>query len=68
MLTDHKLPLGQYIAAFVEWLTQHGASTFDLIASTLESLIHGFTAGLNQFLEQQGLSPSKAMAAGATFQ
>ncbi|PTQ63764.1 hypothetical protein C8J45_1047 [Sphingomonas sp. PP-CE-3G-477] len=25
-------------------------------------------AGLNQFLEQQGLSPSKAMASGATFQ
>lgn len=25
-------------------------------------------AGLNQFLEQQGLSPSKALAAGATFQ
>ena len=25
-------------------------------------------AGLHQFLEQQGLSPSKAMAAGATFQ
>ncbi len=25
-------------------------------------------AGLNQFLEQQGLSPSKAIAAGATFQ
>lgn len=25
-------------------------------------------AGLNQFLEEQGLSPSKAMASGATFQ
>lgn len=25
-------------------------------------------AGLNQFLEQQGLSPSKALAGGATFQ
>ncbi|MGU3392338.1 hypothetical protein [Sphingomonas sp. M1A8_2b] len=25
-------------------------------------------AGLNQFLEQQGLSPSKAIASGATFQ
>lgn len=25
-------------------------------------------AGLNQFLEQQGLSPRKAMASGATFQ
>ncbi|TCP66900.1 hypothetical protein [Sphingomonas sp. PP-CE-1G-424] len=27
-----------------------------------------FVAGLNQFFEQQGLSPSKAMASGATFQ
>ena len=35
MLTDYKLPLGQYIASFVEWLTDHGAdlghrSTLDL--------------------------------------
>ncbi|MDZ4328529.1 MAG: choline ABC transporter permease subunit, partial [Pseudomonas sp.] len=25
MLIDQKIPLGQYIAGFVEWLTQHGA-------------------------------------------
>ncbi|RZA27852.1 MAG: choline ABC transporter permease subunit, partial [Proteobacteria bacterium] len=49
MLTDHKIPLGEYIAAFVDWLTQHGASTFDAIASTLEAIIHGFTAGLTWF-------------------
>ncbi len=29
MLTEQKIPLGQYIAAFVEWLTQHGANYFD---------------------------------------
>ena len=49
MLTDHKIPLGEYIATFVDWLTQHGASTFDAIASTLESLIHGLTFGLTWF-------------------
>jgi len=49
MLTDHKLPLGQYIAAFVDWLTRHGANIFDLISSTLESLIHGLTFGLTWF-------------------
>ncbi|WP_263261251.1 choline ABC transporter permease subunit [Pseudomonas sp. RIT-PI-S] len=49
MLTDHKLPLGEYIAAFVDWLTQHGASVFDWIASTLEAMIHGLTAALTWF-------------------
>jgi glycine betaine/proline transport system permease protein len=49
MLTDHKIPLGQYIAGFVEWLTQHGASTFDAIASSLETMIHGLTGGLTWF-------------------
>src|SRR5690606_13931809 len=49
MFTDHKIPLGEYIAAFVEWLTQHGASTFDAIASTLETMIHGLTLSLTWF-------------------
>ena len=49
MLTDHKIPLGEYIAAFVDWLTQHGASTFDAIASTLETMIHGLTFSLTWF-------------------
>lgn len=49
MLTDHKLPLGEHIAAFVDWLTQHGAGVFDWIASTLEAMIHGLTAALTWF-------------------
>lgn len=49
MLTDHKIPLGDYIAAFVDWLTQHGASTFDAIASSLETMIHGLTFALTWF-------------------
>ena len=49
MLIDQKIPLGQYIAAFVEWLTQHGASTFDAIATTLETMIHGVTFALTWF-------------------
>ncbi len=43
MLIDQKIPLGQYIAGFVEWLTQNGASTFDAIAVSLETMIHGVT-------------------------
>ena len=35
-----------------------------LTSSAAQDLV----AGLNQFLEQQGLSPSKAIAGGATFQ
>lgn len=49
MLTDHKLPLGEYIASFVDWLTQHGGSIFDWIAMTLEAIIHGFTNALTWF-------------------
>ena len=49
MLIDQKIPLGQYIAGFVEWLTQHGASTFDAIAVTLETMIHGVTFALTWF-------------------
>ena len=36
MLIDQKIPLGQYIASFVEWLTQNGANYFDAIAQGQE--------------------------------
>lgn len=49
MLTDQKIPLGQYIAAFVEWLTKHGANIFDAIATSLEAMIHGVTFALTWF-------------------
>jgi glycine betaine/proline transport system permease protein len=49
MLTDHKIPLGEYIAAFVDWLTRHGANVFDAISSTLEGMIHGLTFGLTWY-------------------
>ncbi len=49
MLIDHKIPLGEYIASFVDWLTKHGASTFDAIALTLETMIHGVTFALTWF-------------------
>ena len=55
MLTDHKIPLGEYIAAFVDWLTQHGASTFDAIASSLETMIHGLTFALTWLEEISAL-------------
>ncbi|MDO7912246.1 choline ABC transporter permease subunit [Pseudomonas monteilii] len=49
MLIDQKLPLGQYMASFVEWLTQHGANYFDAIAQGLELMIHGVTSALTWF-------------------
>ncbi len=49
MPTFEKLPLGEKIAEFVEWLTQHGAAYFDAIASALEFMIHGVTSGLTFF-------------------
>ena len=49
MLIDQKIPLGQYIAAFVEWLTQNGANYFDAIARGLEFMIHGVTSTLTFF-------------------
>jgi len=49
MFTDYKLPLGQVIADFVDWLTLHGANVFDYIAMALEGVIQGVTGGLLWF-------------------
>ncbi|RZI83252.1 MAG: choline ABC transporter permease subunit [Pseudomonas sp.] len=49
MLIDQKIPLGHYIASFVEWLTQNGADYFDAIAQGLEFMIHGVTSALTWF-------------------
>lgn len=38
-LTEHKLPLGQWMESFVDWLTEHGAGFFDAVAFSLEWLI-----------------------------
>lgn len=44
-----KIPLGEVIADFVDWLTLHGADFFDAFADTLETTIHGVTDGLLWF-------------------
>ncbi|MFS0825537.1 choline ABC transporter permease subunit [Pseudomonas phoenicis] len=49
MLIDQKIPLGQYMASFVEWLTQIGANYFDAIAKGLEFMIFGVTNALTWF-------------------
>nr|WP_277818181.1 choline ABC transporter permease subunit [Pseudomonas putida] len=49
MLIDQKIPLGEYIASFVEWLTQNGADYFDAIAQGLEFMIQGVTGTLTWF-------------------
>lgn len=47
--TQEKLPLGKYIAQYVEWLTQHGASVFDSISLSLAGIITVFTNALCWF-------------------
>jgi glycine betaine/proline transport system permease protein len=38
-LVDHKIPIGQWAKAFVDWLTAHAAWLFDAIAVALEHMI-----------------------------
>lgn len=38
-ITEHKIPLGNWMASFVDWLTTHGASFFDSLSYGLESAI-----------------------------
>lgn len=45
-VTEHKLPLGTYIASFVEALTENAASAFDLVSENLSELILGLTGWL----------------------
>jgi glycine betaine/proline transport system permease protein len=47
--TQEKLPLGEHIARYVEWLTQHGADVFDAISSSLSEIITVFTSALLWF-------------------
>ncbi|WP_086478909.1 choline ABC transporter permease subunit [Oceanospirillum sanctuarii] len=42
-ITEHKLPLGQWMEAFVDWLIGNAAGFFDAIAFSLEWLILGVT-------------------------
>jgi glycine betaine/proline transport system permease protein len=46
---QEKLPLGEYIARYVEWLTQHGADVFDAISMSLSEVISVFTSALLWF-------------------
>lgn len=38
-ITEHKIPLGTWMADFVDWLTYHGANFFDAFSYGLESII-----------------------------
>ncbi|PJC86254.1 choline ABC transporter permease subunit [Vibrio sp. HA2012] len=38
-ITEHKIPLGSWMADFVDWLTYHGANFFDSVSYALESAI-----------------------------
>jgi len=46
---QEKLPLGEHIARYVEWLTQHGADVFDAISLSLSEVISVFTSALLWF-------------------
>ncbi|MFT0859135.1 choline ABC transporter permease subunit [Ancylobacter sp. G4_0304] len=45
-LTEHKIPLGNWLKSFVDFLTEHGQDVFDLISLVLGTLISGFTSAL----------------------
>ena len=45
-MEQFKLPLGNYIETFVDWLVDNGASFFDAISESLEWLISLFTNAL----------------------
>ncbi|RKF18707.1 choline ABC transporter permease subunit [Alginatibacterium sediminis] len=38
-ITEHKIPLGEWMANFVDWLTYSAAGFFDSVSYTLESII-----------------------------
>ena len=44
-----KIPLGDHIADFIDWLTLHGADYFDAFADTLATAINGSTQSLLWF-------------------
>src|SRR3546814_12223650 len=48
-ITQEKLPLGEHIARYVEWLTQHGAGIFDAISLSLSGVITALTNALLWF-------------------
>ena len=48
-IIQEKLPLGEHIARYVEWLTQHGAGLFDAISLSLSNIISAFTNALLWF-------------------
>ncbi len=45
-ITQHKLPLGAWLATLVEFATRHGQSFFDFVSVTLKGLIEGITSAL----------------------
>ena len=48
-ITQEKLPLGEIIARYVDWLTLHGADLFDAISLALSGTITAFTQALLWF-------------------
>jgi glycine betaine/proline transport system permease protein len=48
-LTDHKLPLGQVISDFVDWLIMNFSDVFDLISDALSTVISSTTGALLWF-------------------
>lgn len=45
-LTENKIPLGNWLKTFVDFLTEHGQAVFDFISLVLGGLIDGLTAAL----------------------
>jgi choline ABC transporter permease protein len=45
-ITDNKIPIGDWIAAFIEFFKQHSMSFFDLVSSSISFVVDGFTSVL----------------------
>ncbi|SMS02021.1 choline ABC transporter permease subunit [Vibrio mangrovi] len=49
LITDYKIPLGQWMESAVDWLTIHASGLFDMISYTLETVIM-FLVDIFQFM------------------
>lgn len=43
LITDHKIPLGAWIASFIEWIKGSGRGFFDVIAVSIRFVVDGTT-------------------------
>jgi glycine betaine/proline transport system permease protein len=45
-ITDHKIPVGNWMADLVEWIKDRAATAFDMLSGGVSFVVDGFTDGL----------------------